>query len=134
MKSLLPSTYQGSIYPISINFVDQEKVIALVKERTHEFCTVLAANQQFSVRVKIFPFTNRVNSLHILLLRTEAIGKQGDQQEEEEAAMYEETKTAERGGGAKDGAGKKRGASSQVDNPQGGNFDPNQNIPLKKKK
>lgn len=61
--------------------------------------------------------------MHILLLRIEKTGKQGEQ-DDEDTGIFEETKTAEK-------AGKKRGG--QQDNPQGGNFDPNQNIKLKKK-
>lgn len=39
LRSLIPTSFQASIYPISVNFQDQEKVIALVKDKTSDFCT-----------------------------------------------------------------------------------------------
>ena len=71
MRSLIPEGFQASIFPLSINFHDMEKVIALVKDKTADFCTQFSNQQQFSVGVKIFPFDNRVISLQILLIRVE---------------------------------------------------------------
>ena len=71
LRSLIPEGFQATLFPLSINFHDMEKVIALVKDKTGDFCTQFSNQQQFSVGVKIFPFDNRVISLQILLLRVE---------------------------------------------------------------
>jgi len=96
LKTLIPATFQGTLHPISINFIDQEKVIALLKEKTKDFSTAQNQKQQFSIAVKIYPFTNRVVSLHIILLRVEKVAGLTNE-EDEESGIVEETKTAEKG-------------------------------------
>ena len=75
LRTLIPNNFQASIFPISINFQDLEKVVALVKQKTAEngidFCTQINTKQQFAVGVKIFPFDNRVVSVQIVLIRIE---------------------------------------------------------------
>ena len=71
LRGLIPEGFQATLFPLSINFHDMEKVIALVKDKTGDFCTQFSSQQQFSVGVKIFPFDNRVISLQILLIRVE---------------------------------------------------------------
>jgi len=112
-----------------------EKVIALVKDKTGDFCTQFSNQQQFSVGVKIFPFDNRVISLQILLIRVEKqnSNRSPDEMDEDVMAMMatqagieEEQPASGRKGGGK--SNKKGG--DQLDNPQGG-FDASANIKLK---
>ena len=135
--NLIPKTFQASIFPISINFQDMEKVVALVKQKTQDFCTASSSKQQFAVGIKIFPFINRVVSLQIVLIRVEKINTQGgelDNQAETEADSEEQETTRGNTSNKKSifQKGKTHAAPKQGDNPQDGK-DPSANIQLGKK-
>ena len=36
---LIPNSFQATIFPLSVNFIDLEKVIALLKEKMQKFAT-----------------------------------------------------------------------------------------------
>ncbi len=90
---LIPVSFDAAIFPMSVNFVDQEKVIALFKDKSQAFCTAFKNHQQFSLGIKIFPFDNRVVSVHILVLRMEKtnIHDGGSDEEEDELNMLMES-------------------------------------------
>ena len=39
LKMLIPNSFQATIFPLSVNFIDLEKVIALLKEKMQKFAT-----------------------------------------------------------------------------------------------
>ena len=55
----------------------------MVREKSQRFCTNYSSHQQFSVRVKIFPFDNKVVSIHILIMRIEKTSLAGDSKGDE---------------------------------------------------
>ena len=153
LKMLIPNSFQATIFPLSINFIDQEKVIALLKEKMQKFATTFMKQQQFATGVKIFPFDNRVVSLHLIVIRIEKVGLKEQKDDDSDDATTDEvgpSKMDQPPAGKKDKAAaadaetadkppkqdkinlfkKKRGPQS--DNPQaGGGSGPK--IPLKKK-
>lgn len=133
LRGLIPEGFQATLFPLSINFHDMEKVIALVKDKTGDFCTQFSNQQQFSVGVKIFPFDNRVVSLQILLIRVEKqnSNRSPDEMDDDVMAMMATQAGIEEEplSGRKDGKSNKKGGD-QLDNPQGG-FDASGNIKLK---
>lgn len=94
---MIPSSFQASIFPISINFQDMEKVVALVKQKTAErdWCTQINTKQQFAVGVKIFPFINRVVSVQIVLIRIE---KANNNQQKDKDNGNSQAELTQRGG------------------------------------
>ena len=80
----MPVDWLCKIQPISINFTDQEKVIALVKDKANDLCVDYVSKQMFAFAIKIFPFTNKVCSCHIVIMRIErAKGGNADEEEHE---------------------------------------------------
>ena len=71
-------------------------MIALFKDKTSTFCTAFKNCQQFSVGIKIFPFDNRVVSVHILVLRMEKANLLDDSMDDiDEANMLLETEAGD---------------------------------------
>jgi len=65
-------------------------VIALLKDKMNKFATTFMKQQQFAIGVKIFPFDNRVVSLHLIVVRIEKVGLKERHSEDEEATADEQ--------------------------------------------
>ena len=103
-----------------------------------KFATQFMKNQQFAIGVKIFPFDNRVVSLHLIVVRIEKGGfsLEDDDDDPVQGRPPSDRKKAdpaeEQKGKEKINLFKKKKGGDQNDNPQGGSFDPGSKIPLKK--
>ena len=103
-----------------------------------KFATQFMKQQQFAIGVKIFPFDNRVVSLHLIVVRIEkgTMDQNEDDddgvQDRKPAAESKKAEPEESKGKEKINLFKKKKGGESKDNPQGGSFDPGPKIPLKK--
>ena len=84
---MIPKGFTAKIEPLSLNYVDQEKIIALLQDKMKKFATQFMKQQQFAIGVKIFPFDNRVVSLHLIVVRIEWNPKGADDEDDDDGVQ-----------------------------------------------
>lgn len=73
LKTLIPPSYQARIQPLSLNSIEEELIVSLIHTKMEQFIKTFMKKQQFAFGMKIFPFDNRVVSMHLVVIRIEEV-------------------------------------------------------------